>query len=313
PEKRAYGSWTSNIRYSLRSNRQEAFMKRRLQLFDVINVILMLGLVVVMVYPFVYMAAVSFSDNVSVLKGEVSFWPKGFNLANYEIVLNDPRIWRSYLNTIMYTVVGTTVSLSLTAMGAYALSKKKMLFHKQITLLVVVTMFFSGGIIPTFLVVKGLGLVDTFWAMIIPGAVSAWYLILMRTFFSGLPNELEEAGKMDGLSDIGLFLRIALPLSKASLATIGLFYAVGIWNNFYTALLYLRNPDLVPLQVILRNIVLAGQFNLDGGNSIGKDHQIVEESLKYATILIGTLPILLSYPFLQKYFVKGVTLGSLKG
>jgi putative aldouronate transport system permease protein len=288
-------------------------MKRRLQLFDVINVILMLGLVVVMVYPFVYMAAVSFSDNVSVLKGEVSLWPKGFNLANYEIVLNDPRIWRSYLNTIMYTVVGTAVSLSLTAMGAYALSKKKMLFHKQITLLVVVTMFFSGGIIPTFLVVKGLGLVDTFWAMIIPGAVSAWYLILMRTFFSGLPNELEEAGKMDGLSDIGLFLRIALPLSKASLATIGLFYAVGIWNNFYTALLYLRNPDLVPLQVILRNIVLAGQFNLDGGNSIGKDHQIVEESLKYATILIGTLPILLSYPFLQKYFVKGVTLGSLKG
>ncbi|MDF2661805.1 MAG: sugar transporter permease [Paenibacillus sp.] len=288
-------------------------MRRKLTVFDAVNVLLMLLVMIVTVYPFVYMIAVSFSDQVSVMKGSVYLWPKGFNTDMYRIVLTDPRIWNGYLNTVLYTVVGTTVSLSLTSMAAYALSKKKMLFHGPITVLIVVTMFFGGGMIPTFLVVKAVGLVDTFWAMIVPGAVSAWYLIMMRTFFAGLPQELEEAGKIDGLNDVGLFVRIALPLSKAVLATIGLFYAVGIWNNFYTALIYLRNPDLVPLQVILRNIVLAGQTNLDGSFTLGKDQQIVEESLKYATILVGTLPILLTYPFLQKYFVKGVTVGSLKG
>lgn len=288
-------------------------MRRKLTVFDAINVLLMLLVMIVTVYPFVYMIAVSFSDQVSVMKGSVYLWPKGFNTDMYRIVLTDPRIWNGYLNTVLYTVVGTTVSLSLTSMAAYALSKKRMLFHGPITVLIVVTMFFGGGMIPTFLVVKAVGLVDTFWAMVIPGAISAWYLIMMRTFFAGLPQELEEAGKIDGLNDVGLFVRIALPLSKAVLATIGLFYAVGIWNNFYTALIYLRNPDLVPLQVILRNIVLAGQTNLDGSFTLGKDQQIVEESLKYATILVGTLPILLTYPFLQKYFVKGVTVGSLKG
>jgi putative aldouronate transport system permease protein len=288
-------------------------MKRKVGLFDIVNGLLMLLLLIVTVYPFVYMIAVSFSDSVSVMKGNVYVWPKGFNTDMYRIVLNDPRIWNGYRNTILYTVTGTAVSLVFTSMAAYALSKRKMLFHKPITVLIVITMFFGGGMIPTFLVVKSLGLVDTFWAMIVPGAISAWYLIMMRTFFAGLPQELEEAGKMDGLNDIGLFIRIALPLSRAVLATIGLFYAVGIWNNFYTPLLYLRNPDLVPLQVILRNLVLAGQTNMDGSFTLGKDQVIVEESLKYATILVGTLPILVTYPFLQKYFIKGVTVGSLKG
>ncbi|GAA3399512.1 carbohydrate ABC transporter permease [Paenibacillus hodogayensis] len=288
-------------------------MAKKAGLFDIVNIVIMLLLLVVTVYPFVYMIAVSFSDSVSVMKGSVFLWPKGFNTDMYRIVLTDPRIWSGYRNTVLYTVGGTALSLVLTSMAAYALSKPRMLFHKPITILVVVTMFFSGGMIPTFLVVKSLGLVDTIGAMMIPGAISAWYLIMMRTFFAGLPPELEEAGKMDGLNDIGLFVRIALPLSQAVLATIGLFYAVGIWNNFYSALLYLRNPELVPLQVILRNLVLAGQTNLDGSFTLGKDQQIVEESLKYATILVGTLPILVAYPFLQKYFIKGVTVGSLKG
>lgn len=288
-------------------------MKKKVSVFDVVNVLLMAFLFVVTVYPFVYMIAVSLSDSVSVMKGNVFLWPKGFNVDMYKIVLTDPRIWIGYRNTVLYTLTGTAVSLLLTAMAAYALSKPRMMLHKPITVLIVITMFFSGGMIPTFLVVKSYGLVDTFWSMIIPGAVSAWYLIMMRTFFAGLPQELEEAGKMDGLNDIGIFIRIALPLSKAVLATIGLFYAVGIWNNFYSALIYLRNPDLVPLQVILRNIVLAGQTNMDGTFTLGKDQKIVEESLKYATILVGTLPILVTYPFLQKYFIKGVTVGSLKG
>ncbi|MEF3305846.1 carbohydrate ABC transporter permease [Paenibacillus sp. GYB003] len=288
-------------------------MKKKTGVFDVVNIGLLSLLFVATVYPFVYMIAVSLSDSVSVMKGSVFLWPKGFNVDMYRVVLTDPRIWSGYRNTVLYTAAGTAVSLAVTSMAAYALSKPRMLFHKPITIGIVVTMFFGGGMIPTFLVVKSYGLVDTFWSMIVPGAVSAWYLIMMRTFFAGLPQELEEAGKMDGLNDIGLFVRIALPLSKAALATIGLFYAVGIWNNFYSALIYLRNPDLVPLQVILRNIVLAGQTNLDGTFTLGKDQKIVEESLKYATILVGTLPILVTYPFLQKYFIQGVTVGSLKG
>lgn len=286
---------------------------RKFSWFDAINIGIMLLLLAVVLYPFLYMLNVSLSGSVYVMKGQVSLWPKGFNLQMYAIALNDQRLWTGFRNSVLYTASGTAISLLCTAMGAYSLSKKKMLFQKQLLMAIVVTMFFGGGMVPTFLVVKSLGLVDTFWAMIIPGAISAWYLLIMKTFFAGIPQELEEAGKIDGLTDIGMFYRIALPLSKASLATIGLFYAVGIWNNFSTPLLYLRNADLVPLQVVLREIVLSGQTNLQGNFSLGRDQQIVEESLKYATILIGTFPILLAYPFLQKYFVKGVTLGSLKG
>ncbi|RAV17395.1 carbohydrate ABC transporter permease [Paenibacillus contaminans] len=286
---------------------------RKFSWFDAINISIMLLLLAVVLYPFLYMLNVSLSGSVYVMKGQVSLWPKGFNLQMYAIALNDQRLWTGFRNSVLYTASGTAISLLCTAMGAYSLSKKKMLFQKQLLMAIVVTMFFGGGMVPTFLVVKSLGLVDTFWAMIIPGAISAWYLLIMKTFFAGIPQELEEAGKIDGLTDIGMFYRIALPLSKASLATIGLFYAVGIWNNFSTPLLYLRNADLVPLQVVLREIVLSGQTNLQGNFSLGRDQQIVEESLKYATILIGTFPILLAYPFLQKYFVKGVTLGSLKG
>jgi hypothetical protein len=167
--------------------------------------------------------------------------------------------------------------------------------------------------IPTFLVVKEIGIVDTIWGMILPTAISTWNLIIMRTFFSNFPRELEEAGRIDGLNDLGIFIRVVLPLSQASLATVSLFYAVGMWNNFYSALLYLRTPDLFPLQVVLRNIVLAGQVVSSDVTSVGGDQLVVEESLKFATIIVSTVPILLVYPFLQKYFVKGGMIGSLKG
>jgi putative aldouronate transport system permease protein len=202
--------------------------------------------------------------------------------------------------------------LIITAAGAFALSKKDMLFNKPFTLLIVFTMFFNGGMIPTFLIVKSLGLVDTIWAMVIPTAVSTWNLIIMRTFFSAIPKELEESGKLDGLTNIGIFIRIALPLSTAALATIGLFYAVGIWNNFYSALLYLRTESLYPMQVVLRNIVMGSQMINNGASNVGDD-QVLDEPLKYATIMVSTIPILLIYPFLQKYFVKGALIGSVKG
>ena len=286
---------------------------KKISIFNIVNVIILLGVVVATLYPFIYMISVSLSKDIYVLRGEVWLWPKGFNLEMYKLVLNDPRILTAYTNTILYTVTGTLIALAVTSVGAYAISKKEMVFQKFFMMLIVFTMFFSGGMIPTFLIVKNMGMMDTLWAMVLPGAVSTWNLIIMRTFFRGIPIELEESGRIDGLTDFGIFLRIVLPLSKAVLATIGLFCAVGIWNNFYQALLYLRDSDLYPLQVVLRNIVLAGQVNNSDVTSVGGDNLIVEESLKFATIIVSTLPILLVYPFLQKYFVKGVMIGSVKG
>ncbi|GLI10446.1 putative ABC transporter permease protein YtcP [Paenibacillus tyrfis] len=286
---------------------------RRWGWFDAVNIVLLLGVAAATLYPFVYMAAVSLSKDIYVMKNEVFLWPKGLNLNMYEVVFRDKQIWSAYRNTILYVTLGTAVSLVVTSMGAYALSRKDMVFQRGFTLMIVFTMFFSGGMIPTFLVVRELGLVDTIWAMVLPGAVNTWNLIIMRTFFSGMPKELEESGRMDGLTDIGVFVRIVLPLSKAVFATIGLFYAVALWNNFYLPLLYLRQPDLFPLQVLLRNLILAGAVNSGEVTSIGGDNLIVEDSLKFATIMVSTVPILLIYPFIQKYFVKGVMIGAVKG
>ncbi|THF83529.1 carbohydrate ABC transporter permease [Cohnella fermenti] len=259
------------------------------------------------------MIAVSLSGTVPVLKGQVFFWPKAFTLNTYKAVFDNPEIGRAYLNTIVYTVLGTAISLLITAAGAYALSKREMMFRRGFMVIVTITLFFSGGMIPTFLVVRSYHLIDTIWAMILPGAISTWNLIVMRTFFSGMPQEVEESGKIDGLNDIGIFFRLVLPLSKAIIATVGLFYGVAIWNNFFSALLYLRDADLFPLQIIVRNMVLQGASGANGAGNVGGDSMIIDESLKYATIIVTTVPILLVYPFLQKYFAKGALIGSVKG
>lgn len=288
-------------------------MKFRMNLFSIINGIALLMVVAATLYPFVHMLAVSLSSDSNVIQNKVSIWPKGFNLEMYKVVLEDSKIWVAYKNTIVYTFTGTLISLLITSTGAYALSRSDMALRKSLTMLIVVTMFFSGGMIPTFLVVRSLNLVDTVWGMVLPGAVSTWNLILMRTFFAGIPKELEESGRMDGLNDIGIFARIIVPLSKASFATIALFYAVSMWNNFLGPLLYLRSSELFPLQVLLRNMVLAGTSSSGDVTGIGGDNQIVEESLKYATIMVSTLPILAVYPFIQKYFVQGAMIGAVKG
>jgi putative aldouronate transport system permease protein len=288
-------------------------MKNRISLLGLVNTLIMLFVIVVTLYPFIYMLAVSLSKDIYVMKGEISLWPKGFNLKMYELVFQDPKIWTSYKNTLIYVSLGTLISVIVTSMGGYALSRKDMGFHKSMTVLIIFTMFFSGGMIPTFLVVRSLGLIDTVWGMVLPGAVSTWNLIIMRTFFSNMPKEVEESGRMDGLTDIGIFFRLVLPLSKAVIATVSLFYAVGLWNNFMLPLLYLRDQDLFPLQVLLRNLVLAGNVASGDVTRIGGDNLIVEDSLKFATIMVSTLPILLVYPFIQKYFVKGVMIGAVKG
>lgn len=287
-------------------------MKPKWNWFDALNALILSGIVLACLYPFVYMLAVSLSDSASIASGEVWLWPKGFNLDMYQYVFEDGRVLKGYKNTLIYVISGTAISLIVTALGAYALSKTKMVMGKPILMLIVFTMFFNGGMIPTFLVVKELGFVNTIWGMVLPGAVGTWNLLIMRTFFIGMPQELEESGKIDGLSEIGIFFRIVLPLSKPVLATIGLYYAVGMWNNFMGPLLYLRDADMQPLQVILRNIVLSGQLTGTDGPVVG-DIVVVEDGLKFATIMVSTLPILLVYPFIQKYFVKGALIGSVKG
>ncbi|XID92191.1 carbohydrate ABC transporter permease [Paenibacillaceae bacterium WGS1546] len=288
-------------------------MKPKFGVIDALLYAVLFGVAASALYPFIYMIAVSLSGTVPVLKGEVFFWPKAFTLNTYKAVFDNPDIGTAYLNTILYTVLGTTISLLITSAGAYALSKRDMLFRRGFMVMVTITLFFSGGMIPTFLVVRSYDLLDTIWAMVLPGAVSTWNLIVMRTFFSGMPQEVEESGKIDGLNDIGVFVLLVLPLSKAILATIGLFYGVAIWNNFFSALLYLRDADLFPLQIIVRNMVLQGASGANGAANVGGDSMIVDESLKYATIIVTTVPILLIYPFLQKYFAKGALIGSVKG
>ena len=285
--------------------------RKTISWFNILNVAIMLIIVIVTLFPFLYMINVSLSSPEYIIRGEVALWPKGFSLDMYQKVFEDSRIWIGYKNTILYTCLGTFFSLIITAMGGYALSRKGLWLGRFFMYMIVFTMLFSGGMIPTFLVVKQLGLMDTIWAMVVPGLVSVWNLIIMRTFFQGLPGEIIESGKIDGLNDIGIFIRLVLPLSKAVLATIALFYAVGIWNNFFSAFLYLRDASLFPLQVALRNLVLGGQMN---ESFAGSDADVVVlESLKFAAIIVSTLPILLTYPFIQKYFVKGVMIGSVKG
>lgn len=287
-------------------------MRQKFGWFDGLNYTLMLVLVFVTLFPFLYLVNVSLSDPYYVVRGLVAWWPKGFTLESYKIILADHRIPTGYRNTILYTIVYTALGLMLTAMAGYALSRQHMIFRKFFTLMILFTMLFSGGMIPTFLVVRELGIIDTIWGMVLPGVISVWNLLIMRTFFAGLPSELFDSGEIDGLTDSGVFRHIVLPLSKPVLATMGLFYAVSMWNNFTGALLYIRSPDLFPLQVILRNMVLAGQLENDSMMNSADSALTVATTLQYSTIMVTTLPILLVYPFIQKYFVKGVLVGSVK-
>jgi putative aldouronate transport system permease protein len=270
--------------------------------------------VLMVVYPMIYMLAVSFSGNMPVMRNEVWILPKEPTLNVYKLVFRDQRILRSYLNTIEYVVIGTALSLSVTTCAAYALSKKtKLVMYRFFSVLVLIPIFFGGGMIPTYLTVKLFGMINTLWAVVIPGAVSCWNLLIMRSFFVAFPREVEESGMIDGLNDIGVLARLVLPLSTAVLATIGLFYAVGLWNAFFGPFLYLDDPKKHPLQIVLRDIVLQGSsYDMKFAQASRSDF-VVGDTLKYATIIVSMAPIIAVYPFLQKYFVKGVMLGSLKG
>jgi putative aldouronate transport system permease protein len=284
-------------------------------LFDGVNVFFMLILMLVTLYPIYYMAIISVSDGFSVARGEVRFFPSGFNWEAYKTILEDPTIVRSYGNTFLYTTLGTAINLAMTALCAYPLSRSNVPGKTLFTVLIVLTMFFHGGIIPNYLVVHNLGLLDSIWAILLPPAINVWYMIMMRTFFSGIPKEINESALMDGANDLIIFLRIVLPLSVPVLATMTMFYAVWHWNSFFPSMIYLDNQKLFPIQIIMRKIVVAGQMGNQSMAASGSEvgGMVTAETIKYAVIIITITPILAIYPFIQKYFVKGVMVGALKG
>lgn len=283
-------------------------------LFDVSNYIFLSIVGIVAVLPFIYVVAGSFASDAELTQRAVFLIPKSFTLSAYEFIFSTDTILKSIGVSLYVTVVGTLVNLFFTVTMAYALSKKNLMGRNTFLNMIVFSMLFGGGLIPTYIVVRELQMLDTYWALIIPGAISAFNLIIVKNFFQELPQELEEAAKIDGCTEIGLLMRIVLPLSMPVLATFTLFYAVGHWNNFFSALLYLNDPAKWPLQVMLRQIVLLSQ--MAAGDMSQVDPQFVkqqEQSIKMAVIVVGTIPILLVYPFLQKHFAKGVLIGSVKG
>lgn len=283
------------------------------RVFEVCNIVFMILIMCVTVYPLLHVAFASFSDPVEYMSHQgLLLKPYGFTLSSYKAVFANQMVLTGYKNTLIYVVLGTAINVVVTTMGAYVLSRKGVYWNTFIMFMVIITMFFSGGIIPSFLLVQNLGLKNTIGAVVLPGAVSAWNLIIMRTSFMGLPDSIEESAKIDGANDFIIFLRIVVPLSKAIIAVIVLFYGVHNWNKWFDAMLYLTEKEKYPLQLVLREILISNQTD-DMMTGIIEDRDKVSQTIQYATIMVATVPILCVYPFLQKYFVKGVMVGAIKG
>ena len=283
-----------------------------------INYILLFFILIITFYPLYFVVIASISDPNLINSGKVILLPKGISFAGYRHIFDDPRIASGYFNTIFYTVFGTLINLVVTIPAAYALSRKDLVGRSAITIVFIITMFFSGGLIPTFLLMKGLHLLDTRWAILLLGATNMTNIVIARTFFqSTIPWELQEAAKIDGCSDFRLFFTIILPLSSAIIAVLALFFAVAHWNNYFKALVYLRREKLFPLQLILREMLIKSEFDaqmiLTGDTATMNDQLKIAEQIKYGLIIVSTLPIMMVYPFVQKFFVKGVMIGALKG
>ena len=278
--------------------------------FQVINTIIMILVIFITLYPFVYLVAQSFSSDAAASAGKVTFYPIGFNVNTYKYILRDNQFFRYYGNTIFYTVVGTFISVACTALIAYPLSKPRLRLNKVITPLVVFTMYFAGGMIPNYIVItQWLGLQDSMWSIILPNAISTFNLLVMKSFFAGLPEELEEAAAIDGMNTYQIFLKIIIPLSKPIIATMCLFYMVTMWNEWFTPMLYLDSKDKWPVALYVRQLV-EGANSTEIGSS---DASSVQATLKSATMVLTSIPIICVYPFVQKYFVQGMTIGAVKG
>ena len=282
--------------------------------FDLGNHTFMIGLIFVTLYPLLYVALASISEPTPLMQYRgLLLRPLGFTVEAYRRVFLNPMILLGYRNTLLYVVAGTTINLLLTCLGAYGLSRRNVLLRNPIMFLIVFTMFFSGGLVPTYLLVGNtLGLVDTPWAIILPGAINTWNLIIMRTAFQSIPEALEEAARIDGANDFTILFRIILPLSMPVVAVMILFYSVAHWNSWFPAMIYLRTRELYPLQLILREILVVSSLETMTAGIASGDVEPIGETIKYATIVVATLPILCVYPFLQRYFVRGVMIGAIR-
>ncbi len=282
-----------------------------------INYVLLTLLLVVVLYPIIYIVSCSFSSGDALMSAKVRFLPVEPTLESYETVFEYDSIWTGYLNSIVYTVSGTALSIALTLLAAYPLSRDDFRGKKFFTVLFVFTMMFNGGLIPTYLLVKNLNLTDTMWAVILPTAVSAYNMIVARTFFKqSIPKEMLEAAEIDGCTDFRFFCKIVLPLSAPIVAVLCLWVAVGLWNSYFNPMIYINSESKYPLQLVLRKILLMSQVDFTAASvdpeKLAKN-QYLSEMLKYGTIVISSLPLMIIYPFVQKYFVKGVMIGSVKG
>lgn len=291
------------------------------KVFLICNYIYVFLAFLIVFYPLVYILSASISDPKLVGSGEMWLFPKGITFDGYKRVFENTSIWIGYGNTILYTVVGTTINLVVTLPAAYALSRKDFVGRNFFMGMFMVTMFFGGGLVPTYLLVKQLGMVNTMWAIVIPSAASIWNIIVSRTFFqSSIPKELQEAAQIDGCTNMRLFIKIILPLSMPIIAVMALFYGVGNWNSYFSALIYLNDSAKYPLQLVLRQILVLQEMAAQGGGAIDAASAAALNSkaeiaalVKYAVIIVATLPIIAVYPFLQRYFVQGVMIGSVKG
>lgn len=270
-------------------------------------------------YPFWNAAVISFNEGMDTIKGGVTFWPRNFTLSNYEVVFKDSRLINGFVISILRTVIGTLGATLWTAIFAYGMSRRDLVGRKFYMLMSIFTMYFGGGLIPYFMLIRDLKLFNTFWVMVVPGLISVWNMIIFRTFFRGMPASLEESARIDGCSNWGVFFRIILPLSGPVLATLGLFTAVYHWNDWFAPGIFINEPDLMPIQTKLQQILNSNimseqmsQMDPSAAAHINKMRSVTTQSLSMATMMVATVPILCVYPFLQKYFVKGVMIGSLK-
>jgi putative aldouronate transport system permease protein len=297
-------------------------MKRKLRsdsVFEIINFIFLFFILIIVLYPLVYVISASISDPVYVNQGTMWLYPRGITFEGYQRVFQNPEIWSGYRNTILYTVAGTAINLLFTVPGAYALSRKDLKGRGVMMGLIVFTMFFGGGLIPSFLLVSWLGMLNTVWALLIPNAVAVYNLIICRTFFqTNIPKELQESAEIDGCSNTVLFVKIVLPLSAPIIAVMALYYGVTHWNSYFSAIIYLKDRSLYPLQLILREILVQNQMNDtmlmtgDDMEAMAKQARIAD-IIKYAVMIVSSLPIIVIYPFMQRFFMKGVLIGSVKG
>ncbi|OXM87814.1 carbohydrate ABC transporter permease [Paenibacillus rigui] len=286
-------------------------ISRGQRMFNVFNLILLTLLGLTMVLPLLHVIAQSFSNSAAINMGKVYFWPVNFTGANYASILKDPSIWVAFRNSVIITVCGTLINLTATASLAYPLSRQEYAGRKIILILVLVTLIFHAPLIPNYLLLKQLKLLNTLWVLMIPTAISAFNLFVMRSFFMNLPNELIDSARIDGCGEMGIIRNVVLPLSKPAMATMGIMYAVSNWNTYSAAIYYINNRSLIPLQVRLREMVITDQFGASD-SALESALNLSPEGMKMAVIVIATIPIMLVYPFLQKHFIKGMLVGSVK-